>query len=148
MDEFGRKIEKFTGRRPVPRVEHSASVADVIEVMRGLDSHCVFVEKDGEMVGVFTERDLLRRVADDDLDVVETKVSAVMTANPESLRATDNIAYAINKMAVGKYRNIPIVDGKGHLRGALSVRDVVEHISDVFSDESEVDGEWVEIGGG
>lgn len=58
-------------------------------------------------------------------------VKSVMTPNPETLEPEDSIAFALNKMSVGGYRHIPIVDGAKPV-GVLSVRDVVDFLVDLF----------------
>jgi len=151
MERLHKSIGDFLGSRVVPRVDASDTVAEAIKTMRELDAHCVFVEESKALVGVFTERDLVRRVAARGLDVEATPVGEVMTREPETLGRMDDVAYAINKMAVGGYRNIPIVDGGGLLEGAFSVHDVIEHLSEVMSsaiDDADAAHEWIDIGGG
>ena len=55
-----------------------------------------------------------------------------MTANPESLRMTDSIAYALNKMSVGGYRHIPLVDNASAPVGVISVKDIINYIVRFF----------------
>jgi len=151
MERLHKPIADFLGNRVVPRIESQATVASAVSTMRELDSHCVFVEEAGALVGVFTERDLVQRVAARGLDVGKTRIDSVMTRDPETLSGVDDIAYAINKMAVGGYRHIPIVAGEDTLEGVFSVRDVIEHLSEVMSGgggDSAADQEWFDIGGG
>ena len=78
-----------------------------------------------------------------------------MTPNPVTLRTDDCISYAINKMAVGGFRNVPIVDAGGTPVAMLDTRDVIAHLSDLFdalaeqrTERGDDDGEWDDIGGG
>jgi CBS domain-containing protein len=86
----------------------------------------VLVQREGRIVGIFTERDVLRRVVSVAVNR-ERLVSEVMTPDPETLRPDDGIAFALNRMIVGGFRHIPILDDKGGA-AMLSQRDVVAFI--------------------
>lgn len=108
----------------------TSSVADAVKNMNDHHTGCVLVEKDGKLIGIFTERDVLTKDffrADSHTVAVES----VMTRNPETLEPEDSIAFALNKMSVGGYRHIPIVDGQRPV-GVLSVRDIVDFLVDLF----------------
>ncbi len=108
----------------------TSSVGDAVKNMNDHHTGCVLVEKDGKLIGIFTERDVLTKDffrADSHTVTVES----VMTPNPETLEPEDSIAFALNKMSVGGYRHIPIVDGDKPV-GVLSVRDVVDFLVDLF----------------
>jgi CBS domain-containing protein len=92
---------------------------------------CVLVQKDGKLAGIFTERDLLRRVVFRDGNR-SWKVDAVMTRDPETLRPSASVAFALNKMSVDGYRHIPIVDDEGKAVGVLSIKDIVNFVVDFF----------------
>jgi CBS domain-containing protein len=87
----------------------------------------LLVTKDDRPVGIFTERDVLRRVA---LSTIgpETRLGDVMTPDPEALNMEAGIAFALNRMIVGGFRHVPIVDQDGRAVGVLSVREVVAFI--------------------
>ncbi len=94
---------------------------------------CVLVGREGKLIGIFTERDLLTKDffrSDSHTVAVET----VMTKNPETLEVDDSIAFALNKMSVGGYRHIPIMQG-GRPVGVLSVRDIVDFLVDLFPED-------------
>ena len=55
-----------------------------------------------------------------------------MTSNPESLRPTDSIAYALNKMSLGDYRHIPLVNSAREPVGIVSVKDIVTYLVRFF----------------
>src|SRR5688572_13222896 len=93
----------FVSVRPDDRV----TVA--VAAMRDKGTHCALVVKDDELVGIFTERDFLHKIAAERRDPAAVCLREVMTPAPETLRAHDCISYAINRMAVGRFRNVPIV---------------------------------------
>lgn len=112
-------------------VEASASVAEAVDAMNEHHTGCVLVVRSGKLVGIFTERDVLKKVVFQDgsqTDAVET----VMTPNPETLEADASIAFALNKMSVGGYRHIPVVERGGRPIGVLSVRDIVDLLVELY----------------
>jgi len=58
-----------------------------------------------------------------------------MTPDPEVLGLADPIAYALNKMSVGGFRHIPLVDATGRPVGIVSVKDIVDYIVDFFPND-------------
>src|SRR5262249_22037001 len=105
-------------------VDADATVVAAVNVMNERRTGCVVVHKDGKLAGIFTERDVLRRVIFRELNQ-SWKVEAVMTRNPETLPPNASIAHALNKMSVDGYRHIPVVDRDGKAIGVLSVKDIV-----------------------
>ena len=109
-------------------VEPAAPVAEVVTTMRadGLDG--VLVVDHGRLIGIFTERDALLKLAGRSLAGIS--VSDVMTPDPVVLREDDTIAVAIHKMALGGFRHIPLVDG-GKPTGIVTARDVFHRIAEI-----------------
>jgi CBS domain-containing protein len=91
------------------------------------EAGAVLVERGGRAVGIFTERDVLRRVVSTGIDQSRS-VSEVMTPDPETLGPDDGIAFALNRMIVRGFRNIPIVDEAGVPLAVLSLRDLAAFI--------------------
>ncbi len=112
-------------------VSADATVVSAVRAMNERRTGCVLVQKDGKLAGIFTERDVLRKVVFHD-NSHTLKVDAVMTSNPETLPANASVAYALNKMSVDGYRHIPIVDPDGKAIGVLSVKDIVNFVVDFF----------------
>ena len=69
------------------------------------------------------------------LDLETTPVDRFMTENPEALRLADSIVFALNKMSLGGFRHVPLVDDEGRPVGVISVKDIVDYIADFFSSE-------------
>lgn len=111
-------------------IDATGSVADAVKSMNDHHTGCILVGRAGKLIGIFTERDLLTK----DFfraDSHTVPVESVMTPKPETLEPEDSIAFALNKMSVGGYRHIPIVDGDKPV-GVLSVRDIVDFLVDLF----------------
>ncbi|MEE2750958.1 MAG: CBS domain-containing protein [Myxococcota bacterium] len=145
-----RKVGEFA-QAEYPVVDPSVSVRDAIAAMRAMHSACVLVVSEERLLGIFTERDFLNRVIGEGCLPGRTDVADVMTVDPEVLQAGEFIGQAIHRMGRGGFRNMPIVDESGRPVGVLSVRDVVEHLSDlfVFEEESstEFSGAWLDLEG-
>ena len=92
------------------------------------------VIRDGKLVGLVTERAFLDRALGAK-GFGRLKVGKVMTRDPEALAARDSVAYALNKMAVGRYRHVPLVDDAGVPQGMVSARDVIDFIVELCPEE-------------
>jgi len=143
-----RRVGEFA-QAEYPEVGPAVSVRDAIAAMRAMHSACVLVVSEQGLLGIFTERDFLNRVIGAGLLPGRTTVSDVMTSDPEVLLASEWIGQAIHRMGQGGFRNMPIVDEAGKPTGVLSVRDVVEHLSELFVPEdeevSELSGVWLDL---
>lgn len=121
---LGEHLDELGPARP-QTIDAAADAGEAIRRMHEDGIDCVLVTDGGRLVGIFTDRDAVLKVAGRSGPV---PIRAVMTPDPVVLRHDDPIAVAIHKMAVGGFRHIPIVDG-GHLPiGVVSARDVFRHI--------------------
>lgn len=123
-------ISDLSLRTPIV-VEDSASVAEAVDAMNEHHTGCVLVVRDGKLVGIFTERDVLKKVVFQSESPTD-RVEVVMTPNPEALEPEASIAFALNKMSVGGYRHVPVVDREGKPIGVLSVRDIVDLLVELY----------------
>ena len=110
-------------------VSADAALGAAITRMHELPTDCLLVTDGDRLVGIFTERDAVLKVAGVKLDAFD--VRDFMTRDPVVLRHDDTIAVAINKMAVGGFRHIPIVED-GRPIGVVAARDVFRHILNVL----------------
>jgi CBS domain-containing protein len=106
-------------------VDLEADVNDAIRTMHDKGIDCVLVTEAGRLVGIFTDRDAVLKVAG--LERRHRPISSLMTRDPVVLRHDETIAVAINKMAVGGFRHIPIVED-GRPTGVVTARDVFRHL--------------------
>jgi len=110
----------------------TATLAEAVETLQQRHVGCVLITgPDKKLQGLFTERDLLNRVAGRRLDW-GSPVTDFMTRSPETLRPEDRIAWALHMMHVGGYRNVPLTDAEGKPVGLVSVKDIVAFIVDLF----------------
>jgi len=128
-------IRALATLRPAVCMSPSDSVRTAIERMNEGRVGCVLVEDDHRLVGIFTERDVLTKVVGSALDIDRTTLSQVMTVDPESLSPDDRVTFALNRMSVGGFRHIPLVDEDGRPVGVVSMRNVVDYMVDLFRTE-------------
>jgi len=112
-----------------PTIAPTEPVAKALDRMRDEQVDCLLVVHEGELVGIFTDRDAVVKLADKRLDAFD--VRDVMTRDPVVLRPDDSLAVAIHKMAVGGFRHIPVMDGSRPL-GVIAAKDVFHHILGVL----------------
>jgi CBS domain-containing protein len=108
-------------------VDATADVDEAIRRMHDKGIDCVLVVDNGRLVGIFTDRDAVLKVAG--TKAGRQPISAVMTHDPVVLRHNETIAVALNKMAVGGFRHIPIVED-GRPTGVVTARDVFHHLAE------------------
>jgi len=113
-------------------VDPRATLAEAIAAMKEHATGCILVASDGRLVGIFTERDVLFRVAGAGLDATQTRVGTVMTADPETLTMDEELAWVLNLMAVGGFRHVPIVDASGKPVAVISMQRIVERLVECF----------------
>lgn len=118
--------------KPAVVVAPGDSVTDVVKAMADARCGCALVLDGKNVVGVFTERDALTRVLGAGVDAAGTSVSDVMTPDPEILRAGDTLGYALHKMSVGSFRNLPLIDEDGRPLGVVTQQDGVKYLVGFF----------------
>ena len=101
----------------------------VLEAARYMMEHnvgAVPVLRDGNLIGILSERDIMNRVVAIGRTPGTTAVSEVMTANPRAVAADESIEECLFIMREFGFRHLPIVEGK-ELKGLVSLRDVLMH---------------------
>ena len=98
----------------------------VLEAARFMLEHHIGalpVLRNGELVGIFSERDIMNRVVAVGRTPGTTKVSEVMTANPKSVSVQETVENCLFLMREFGFRHLPLTDGK-ELKGLVSLRDI------------------------
>jgi CBS domain-containing protein len=115
-------------------VEDGTQVKDVLQRMREQRRNCVLVTNGGRLAGIFTERDVLRKVVNHP-ETWDGPVVMVMTAMPHTVRSDDLVAQAIDLMNSGHFRNMPVVDSEGKVTGNLTQYAIIQFLCDHFPQE-------------
>jgi CBS domain-containing protein len=134
MRRLHRTIEEIGWTREVPTFAWKDTVARAFDAMSREAHDCVLIGDGETLLGIFTSRDFLNRVAAVRRDPREVVLGDVMTKMPKTLRPRDPVAFAINWMALEGFRNVPIVDDDGRVLGVLTVWDVMRHLEDMFQE--------------
>jgi len=111
-------------------VPEGTSLEDAIRTMRDRKIGCLLItDPDRKLCGIFTERDVLYKVAGKELDLAVEPVSRYMTHEPEVIHGDQLLASALQRMMVGDLRHLPLVDTEGRPEKILSSRDVINYLA-------------------
>ena len=124
-------------RRTMIATSPAAKIATVINEMNEKSVGCALVVDNGEvesgrLVGIFTERDVLRKVAASGMDTRTATVAEVMTPDPDTLPSGASIAFALNLMSVEGFRHVPLIDHNDQAIGVVGMRDIINWIVDMY----------------
>ena len=114
-------------------LEGAVSLAQAIQKMRDERRACVLVVESEKLRGVFTERDILMKVAGTAMDLEATRLDQVMTHDPVTLPADSSVAYALNLMVLEGFRHIPMVDDDDRPVAVVSMRNLIEYLGSFYS---------------
>lgn len=112
-------------RRPYS-VESERTVLEAARYMMEHNIGAVPVMRDGGLVGILSERDIMNRVVAVGRTPGTTAISEVMTPNPRAVAADESIEECLFIMREFGFRHLPIVDGRD-VKGLVSLRDVLMH---------------------
>ena len=115
--------------KPPLAVSPLTPLRETIATMRQACTGCVLVCEGLSLRGIFTERDLVKRVLAGGVGL-DRPVGEYMTARPVTVRQSDVIGWAIRTMVEGHYRHLPVVDDRGEPMGILSVKGVLQYLVD------------------
>ncbi len=85
----------------------------------------VVTSVDGAIAGIFTERDMVRALAEKGAAILDQPVSSVMTVNVQRCREDTTVNQLMEMMSSGRFRHVPVEEG-GRLAGIISIGDVVK----------------------
>ena len=102
----------------------------VVAQMRERKIGCMLItDQEGRLCGIFTERDLINKVAGAVEDLAAVPVSRFMSHSPETARAEQLLASALQRMKVGDLRYLPLVDDQGRPTEIISSRDIINYLT-------------------
>jgi CBS domain-containing protein len=105
-------------------IDPDTSLADVAGRLRRERADSAVVMSEGRLVGIVTERDLVRAIADA-LDPKQTKAEVIMTADPATVTPDEEVAVVALKMMRLGVRHLPVVDSEGTPIGLISASDLI-----------------------
>ena len=128
---FSQPLSKVP-RRPVLLLQKSTSIADAILALNEKRVGVALIVENGKLAGIFTERDVLKKVAGATMDLQTVLVSKVMTPDPFTLPEDCSIAFALHHMSLEGYRHLPLVKPDRTPVGVVGVRDIVAYLVELF----------------
>ena len=127
------KVESVSRLQPAPTLQarSTQTVAEAVTLMREQRTGCILVCEQGKLIGIFTERDLMRRVLALGKPLALT-LAEVMTPEPVVVQTKQTIGVAVQHMEEGGYRHLPVVDEVGKVVGILSVKRIIRYLVEHF----------------
>ncbi len=119
-------VNDLVRNRETYHVDADQPVFDVVRFMVERNVGAVPVLRNGELAGIFSERDLMKRVVAELRDPRKTRVSEVMTANPLVVPPETSLEDCMEIMKKHAFRHLPVVHNK-KLAGLISFRDILAH---------------------
>jgi CBS domain-containing protein len=124
----------------VHSITQRATLADAVQqlVHKNLGSLVVCESEDDptHMIGIITERDILRACADRNAPLEQVRVSEVMSRELITCSPDDTVQDAMGAMTNHRIRHLPIIDDDGSLMGIVSIGDLVKHQHDQLTMEN------------
>jgi len=122
-------------RKPPITVGRDATVMDAIDTMFDAHVGAVAVVEGSKLIGIFTERDVLRKVVHEGRDAKTAPVSELMTT--EMILADDDMSVgdALSLMSEKRIRHLPVVAKDGSLEGMVSLRYLLHDRQDALLNE-------------
>ena len=119
----------------VTQVRPDDSVLSVVQLLSERRIGCVPVVEDGEVRGVFSERDLVHRIAREGATVLERRVEEVMTTPAITTDEKTPVIHCLSLMTKKRVRHLPVVVD-GRLAGLVSIGDLVKFRIDSIESEA------------
>ena len=110
------------------------SVLQTVQEMVERNIGAVAVTHHRKLVGIFSERDLMKRVVSEGLDPSTTCLAEVMTDDPMTINMNEDVGTCMTLMRRHNFRHLPVCHD-GHLVGMISLRDVLLHDLDEKDEE-------------
>ena len=123
------------GLQPPLVVELGTNMKNALNSLHQEKQNCLLITDNNKLKGILTERDILLKVTGKGFDLDLVTVDEFMTEDPEHLSPEDPLAYALNKMHIGGFRHVPIVNDLMKPVGLISISNIISTIADYFSME-------------
>ncbi|MBP9503187.1 MAG: CBS domain-containing protein [Candidatus Promineofilum sp.] len=109
-------------------VESGTTVRETLGRMRAVNGHSALIVRDKTLVGIFTERDVMRHVAGEP-ETLDNPVDAVMTPQPVSVLPDTSAADALWLMDDHHFRNLPVIDRQGNILGDMTYASIIQYLA-------------------
>lgn len=127
-------VSRINPPKPVT-VREDDTLRQAIIALKSHKIGCVVVvDKQGQVCGILSERDIVLKTLEPVVDFNAVKVASYMTRDPVCESPDATLAYVLNLMSQGGFRHIPIVDDSLLPIGIVSVKNVVDKIVESFTE--------------
>lgn len=124
-------------------VRQEDSIAAAVAILNEKNIGAVVVKGDGgKIVGILSERDIVRRLGKDGAEVMGMRVKDCMTGNPYTCSPDDSVDELMGKMTEKRIRHLPVSAG-GRIVGVVSIGDVVKRKIEEIEREAAVLKEYI-----
>lgn len=130
MNTVRRLIDTQNGKLAVVNPDNSAQ--EGLQIMADRDIGALLVIDQGDMVGIVTERDFVRRLLNIGRDPQAVRIRDIMTTNVLYVHPETSVEHCMALMTEKQVRHLPVVDQEANLVGIISIRDI---IADVISEK-------------
>jgi CBS domain-containing protein len=125
---------KSLKQNPPVTIAQTATIGDAMALMLSMNVGAILVvDKSGNLVGIFSERDLLKKIAGAVADYETLPITRFMTPRPESVSTTDTVNFVLQKMDAGGYRHVPVLEN-GKPVSIISARDMLRFLTRLCKD--------------
>lgn len=131
-----RTISDVIRDQKILSAESGISVREAARLMAADKVGALLIVEKGQLIGIFTERDILNRVVAASLDPDKTRIAGVMTRNPQTIRPDRPVSHALHMMYEGGFRHMPVAEN-GVPLGMISIRDALGQELSEFESELE-----------
>jgi len=125
-------------------IDQSATVYETVELMNTKSVSAVIVTAAGKPSGIFTERDVLKRVATKEINVRQTPIKQVMTAPVITMPRSALVGDVLVEMSRRDIRNMPVSGDDGELTGIVSMPEILQYAR-AFNVDEQVRRTWKEV---
>jgi len=127
----------------VVTIDPTASLASAAKTLATHRIGAVIITgADRQVVGILSERDIVRALAERGSSALEEPVGQVMTRKVVTCSETDTVGEIMERMTAGKFRHLPVVE-RGRLAGLISIGDVVKYRLEQMEHESKALHEYI-----
>ena len=125
---------KTLKQNPPVIIARSATVREAMNLMTTTNvGALLIVDEQGQLVGIFSERDMLKKIVGMQADYENLPITQFMTSRPECVTTTDTLNFVLQKMDAGGYRHVPVLEN-GKPVSIISARDMLRFLTSLCKD--------------
>ncbi len=128
---------KTLKQHPPVTIGEKASIGEAMALMTSSNVGALLVvDAEGNLTGIFSERDLLKKIVGLENGFAKLPITQFMTPRPESVSTTDTLNFVLQKMDAGGYRHVPVLEN-GKPVSIISARDMLRFLTRLSKEAGE-----------